>query len=339
MNFENTFRAESVKLGSERESPVHRIVGGSPETQRRAQAYWKGVADGMMNRRKEDKNTQEIPPELHESIEKIHVLLVEFLREYGLEESIEITPEHTHFINKASEDELEKGILGTYRTYTGEIDILQDLEKGDYWQICRILVHEMIHMQSFQSVTAKKWSPDLKDKRVIGDLGDSDNTVFQERRMGISMMDKSGSQKELLLRWANEAVTEELSKRFMHRYAQKIPIIKEKAKAIKKRRRLNHLKRFDLERAIIDPMMLDVYSDEFNYKNYRENFNILVSALYRKDSERNTPKYKTREDVFKLFSGAMLNGRLLPIARALESLWASNSKQEGMRSYLRAISK
>jgi hypothetical protein len=339
MNFENAFRDEPTKSGHERKSPVNKIVGGSPEIQGEAQAYWRGIVDGTMERRKKDENTQEIPPELRESIEQIHILLVGFLREYGLEESIEITPDHTHFIDKASEDDVEKGILGTYRTYVGEIDILQDLERGDYWQICKILVHEMIHMQSFQSITAKKWNPDLKDRRIIGSLGDPDNTVFQERRMGIAMRDKSGSQKELLLKWINEAVTEELSKRFMHRYAQKIPIIKEKAKAVKKRRQLNHLKRLDLERAIIDPMMLDVHSDEFVYKNYRENFNVLVSALYRKDGERNTPKYKTREDVFKLFSGAMLNGRLLPAARALESLWTSDSKQEGMRSYLRAISK
>jgi hypothetical protein len=149
---------------------------------------------------------------------------------------------------------------------------------GNYWGFVKTLVHEMIHMQAFQS-----WQMPLTGKA-------------KQRRQGLNIYhsDTIGS-----FEWLDEAITEALTKRFLEAHQKDIEIlngIRKPAVRVEDARRKKNSK------------------DGHTYVKQREALSKLVATIYIRGGK----KYRTQDDVLKLFTGAALNGRLLPVARAIE---------------------
>ncbi len=295
MNFESTsFRAPGGKsLGKKRQSPAEPALGGTRRKKTAVNAFVGEEAqllsaslERTFNWRSKSARLADFEKirsrELEEAIRKINGLLVPFLREWGLEEFVEIDAENI-VLGDVKRDkalqEMAKDELGSYHSTDNRIRILTEWKAGRYQAFVKTVVHEMIHMQAFQS-----WQLLAEDEGP------------RQRRQGLRLYHQEEAESYA---WLDEAITEELTKRFMDAHEKDIVIlggirkpsvIMEKANTwIKK-------------------------GDGHSYKVQRDFLQQIITGIHINGRK----KYKTRDEVFRLFTNAALNGRLLPVARAIE---------------------
>lgn len=154
-----------------------------------------------------------MPKELKECIEQINTLLISFLREWGLKEAVNITPENivlTDIHRSSKEKSNSQSAAGEYHYNANRIKILTEWKSGNFRAFVKTLIHEMIHMQAFQS-----WDVD-------------GGNHLRRRRQGVrarSKLDILGNKDSFA--WLDEAITETLAKRFLEIHESDIKILKD----------------------------------------------------------------------------------------------------------------
>lgn len=146
-----------------------------------------------------------------------------FIKEYGAERTKFFLANQLHILDESKQNSeqvqrfLEKGIGGTYSS-SGRIDILST--DGEYLKTAHTLVHELIHANSFDSSTVKILPQDVDAPltRTIG--GRIEKISLKHRRFGLEVFEKGENK---LFTYLNEAITEELTRRFCERYFNDIP--------------------------------------------------------------------------------------------------------------------
>jgi hypothetical protein len=131
-------------------------------------------------------------------------------------------------------------------------------------------------------------------------------------------MYEKGDIQEELFGFMNEALTEELTKRFGERYFSDIDLLKDEFAEYKKTGIESTSDNMPLRSVLSELTKSGLPSA---YTSERAHFVMLLTALYEKNKDR----FDTYEDVFKVFASAMFNGELLPVARLIEGSFGKGS--------------
>ena len=259
--------------------------------------------------------------EEEELIIRILTLIPDFVLKYGADQGRFTSLEQICLIDE-SNTESEKfkefsNINGRayYNFSNKRIEILPS--KIGLLNTAVALVHELIHANSFFSVTLTK--------KMI-----TDGNYAENRQVGLELFRKDNnpekigaSDKENLefFKNFNEAVTEELTKRFCEQYFREMPILRdeiddrEKSNGPTPQAPDDTLPAFKvaLEHAEKDPL--------YGYVNERIVFAGMIDAIYHSNKD----KFQGTEDVFKMFSTAMFTGKVLDLARLIEKTFGKGS--------------
>jgi hypothetical protein len=134
------------------------------------------------------------------------------------------------------------------------------------------------------------------------------------RRIGLNIFDDVNARR--FFRDLDEAIIEELTKRFDSRYFGQIVSLSEEYSERKKiRSGVNNPE--EIAAVLTSQLENGEWQSEiigYAYKKQRDRLNVLVKETY----ERNSGHFTSTEEVFKVFAEAVLSGRLLELARLID---------------------
>lgn len=176
----------------------------------------------------------------------------------------------------------------------------------DELAFAKVLTHELIHLNAFQSINVK--SEDESDFNV------------RNRRGGLRVVSNTEDFDKYYFDNLDEAVTEELAHRFIKAFFNKIPELKE---FLKSREKIKENEGFEGESVDISIVSVlrgkgfwaSYMIDSSSHVDEREYLWKLIDELY----EINQDKFNSKEEIFDFFARAALSGKLLPLARLIES--------------------
>lgn len=274
-----------------RKSPISKVFGVEPERE-----------EEVINQFIKPFDLPEIKksPEQVEIITNILDRIPDFVRRYG-GTPVDVSPEDIHLLNRKSDDEyikksLNKGFGAQYDFKTRSALIF---DFGSQLYNSYLTVHELLHLNSFQSI-------ELADRR---------KKTFKSRRAGLQIMNV----KDILFRNIEEAVIEELTMRFDKEYFKSIPGLSDEIK--ERERNIEILSKYY-------PEEKDYLEKVFYIEETRED--VIIHSSYLKEREqlyelidKIRKKYQNfkYEDIFNIFAKATMQGNLLPVARLIEGTY------------------
>ncbi len=291
-----------------RESGVLEVKGGTEAE--KAQAL--GQFESKFNQQEVKKFEREKTPEELKFIKDVNEKMKEFVEQYG-GTFLEIKPENIHIIDFTKSKQLT--YYGIFRPSAQEIvlTLTPDIPK---LMVANLLVHEMIHFNSFQSVIFEK---------------SDDEQRIKNRRVGVDVsMYKDGEIVDSMFRDLNEAVTEELAKRFDWSFFESIQYTETDTQ---KRNSIIE----DIKSKSGDPEDAEeiAYYTSFqtNEGKWQTNLNrrtYLMERLYLKELvsgifDKNPGKFKNKEEVFGLFARAALSGDLKELTDIIEATFGQGA--------------
>lgn len=242
----------------------------------------------------EREKTEEEKEIINDILEKIPA----FVKEYGAIKERDISLEQIHILddkNFKNVNEfiefLEKNELGMYNPAIGRIDITRLSE--NYLKMSHYLVNQLIRANAFFSIK-------------------NDGNIFDYNKIGFSFGKKEEEIKNF--GYMNLAIMEELVKRFCQKYFPDIRLLKNDFNKTNNKKIIKY-------NSQIDPLSAEYLGIKYKYShlNERIRFVNMVDLLYKK----NKNEFKSYEDVFKLFSTAVFQGSLMPIARLFKKTFNS----------------
>ncbi|MES2315628.1 MAG: hypothetical protein V4486_02750 [Patescibacteria group bacterium] len=297
-----------------RESGFDRIVGASEEEERDVLAGFKNIFDTNYNIKGEKQKS----PEQTRGAEAISRYMFPFLEKYGVR-ALDIRPDQIHFMEKRDLPETVRKLYGdaggVYEADNQWILIFGG-DQDPKTVLAKRMAHEMIHFNSFKSLTFNR-----------------DDCSAQGRRLGLQL--KSGG--FMHFRKLNEAITEELAIRFAVEYFDKIeytsdsitaareayrPLIESGAKIISLTTSGMEADIDLLER--LDPNFTESalsFGGETSYLSERAKLHQMIDDIFTKNKD----KFKNKDEVFAIFVNAALKGRLLPLARIMNATYGKGS--------------
>jgi len=207
----------------------------------------------------------------------------------------EVSAENVHFIER--DGFLFKFKDGSYVPSRQSIELgeVADPEKSSKTQRTRILVHEMIHMKSYNAQVVR---------------GGAEAETY---RVGLDTFGADGGR---FLTMLNEAVTDELTLRCMRQLEKTDPELGAEAA---ERDRLASEHPEELEEGVIHIREKDglfgkkLQQEKLGYIEEVQALNILIDKLHAKFPH----DFKEREEVFDLFGKAAMTGKMLVLARVM----------------------
>ena len=302
---------------NEKESGIKRVPNVSPEEEKEILEGFRGLLeDQPFFGAEKEKTTEE-----KEAIRQIINFFPEFIGKYG-GKPLNISPEVIHIIDESKlsnkDKELIKEDAGYYRFDIQKIMVLPQESKLKF---LKVIVHELMHLQAFTSLS-------LKEKDIEGDVEpiNAVNRKFMARRIGFGIFDKTNRSR--YFRYIDEAVIEELTKRFDSNCFASIPYltneIKERSEFRQAVSEKNKEEADDIQSLVLKQMengMREITYYGYSYSKERQKLRSLIKEIY----EKNKDDFSSEEDVFDLFAKATMTGRLLPIARLIEKTYGKGS--------------
>lgn len=296
----------------ERKTTISRVLMKSAEDEERALELFADVFDNQDPAHFEREKTEEELEIIHAVFQKMKG----FMESYGATFT-DITEDHVHIVDpqklrkndwKALHSE-GGAILGGWHLSVMQNVFINRYRHDDLVTFTSILAHELIHMHNFQSMNAQ-WKDDEKDA-----------LHFRRRRDGMTIF-SSADEKDnvhMYFHWLEEAVTQELTRRFAVENFEDMPQL---AHLLKYREdMMPHLSKADL---YTDSYIRTVHKrgfeetvkwgDSKTYAGERNVLNDLIDQIYQKNGDQ----FSSREDIFAVFAKAHFTGRLLPMARLIE---------------------
>lgn len=278
---------------------------------------------------------KESGPELKNIFENVNVRLGDFLARYGarpldipfssimLADSSKLTPEQL-----ASRE--TSGVSAVYSGKFQKIIVWVDLDSMPRLRQYHVVIHEMIHMHSFQSWHGSPEHPAGKPSEYqLGLEGGSEQVSINQRRTGFLISGKHGNS---YFRDINESVTDELVLCFDREYFKDFSDLARDLSYrdlfVKDQAHRRGVSEDDIIRDFIsvsehegvDGGMVLRFQPA-SYRKEREEFRKLVADLY----EKNQDSFQSQEAVFEEFARAAMTGRILPIARLIEKTYGKGS--------------
>lgn len=319
-------RRKCLEEPETREHGISRILGGSAEDASNAAQEYKerfGNQQPEAGEREKDSEQENI-------LKEIISRMPDFVRMYGGTPVDGVNADHFHLIDPRdiAEGDDDKYMLkdskgaGGYSVNNQGIGIsfgASDERRRPIVTnplfLASTSAHELIHLHSFQS---KELAKDEKGK------GLKDKT----RRAGLSI--RSSDDSTVYLSKLNEAITEELARRFGEMYFPEIPQLK---------RELDRRNEYLSEKYPIDriPSKLDevkfIYETDdpkgrktireyvSGYADKQKDLEMIIDSIHKRFPD----KFNSKEDVFRLFAEAAMTGKLLELARIIEKTYGKGA--------------
>ncbi|KKR23547.1 MAG: hypothetical protein UT53_C0014G0020 [Candidatus Yanofskybacteria bacterium GW2011_GWD2_39_48] len=193
-------------------------------------------------------------------------------------------------------------------------------------------MHELLHFNSFQSFQDANKGKKFHLERDEDEDDEKELVILGPRRIGFEIF--SEKKNKVFFYNLNEAITEELIKRFDKRYFSRLTLTKREYEIPGKRTEggdheipaddLAVARDFKTKNG--PPIKL---REGYGYSEEREKLNALIREIYVKNSE----SFSSEEDVFKIFAEAVMTGRLLKVARIIEKTFGKgNFRQLGINT-------
>jgi hypothetical protein len=289
-------------MNLERTSSIHKVTGGTQEQREKIQ---RDFEDKFSKQNWYVGSERDKTPEEKELIEIIINKLKEFLTEYGVL-LLDLKEDHVHMIDKSkmSLETLEyvekhfkdSNKVAYFHKKPQQEVIILDWQIKSPLELANTLVHEFIHFLSFNSVKVK----------------DENTDDFIEHRTGLTVESSKG-EKAVYFKEINEAITEELTERFMSNLKEIYFLAQEYEQVIEAREKLSN------------PYISSVFSKEnkaeyiSSYEKPRKNLNALIKQIY----ERRKDEFVSEEEVFKVFVKAAMTGEVKELAFLIETTLGS----------------
>ncbi len=301
-------------MNPERMSSIHKVAGGTPEQQDK---IIHDLEEEFLQKKIYTDEEREKTSEENEIIEAVIVKLNVFLAEYGAR-PLDLKTTHIHILDKTKMSEealkyLEKRFPtsgGYYQNDRQDVMVLG-------WNIvtpldlARVIVHELIHFLSYNSVILSK-------KERVGSV---------PYRIGLAVQPSNTEIPQTGMKYfneINEAVTEELTMRF-YNYLKEIPLLAEEyAKVIDTREKYSFP---DLAAMRVDTVEyehgkgFEAKLVQHAYPELRKKFNHLLKEIYEKGNKG----FTSEEDVFKIFARAAMTGEVKELASIIDSTLGSGT--------------
>jgi len=291
----------------ERTSGIMRVPAFSPEDE---SALLGSIKRDLFDGHREWPGEREKTPSEMEIINAILVSLPEFIKEYG-GKPLALRADHLHVIdydNLTEDEKKRRSSPGFFMSKNQEALVVCKSENYSAIKFAEVVVHELIHFSSFQSVDYS-----------------AESRKISERTLGFAMTVTNGKnpddKPELYFHGVNEAITAELTKRFSEKYLGSIPVLAED---------INRRNEFRAEIKKGDATEIMVFSntkkpdgtwraisEDYPYADEREN----CWAMMQEIQEKNPDKFRDAEGVFRGFVNAYFTGRFMPVVRLLEKTY------------------
>lgn len=328
----------------EGEHSIDKIIGipeEMPDLAKKVDEYFEGRFEKQI-----DEYEIEKTPEQQELIKGVLSRCNEYLKEKYNIEPLNLNLDHFHFINVAKIPEefikVWKGSRpgGSFVQNHQRINIYiyPDRTYGNL-KIAEIIVHEIIHANAFQSINV--------DAKRMGEITGWD---YVPRRSGLSIIkqdkfkrkipreDFSGALEEgVYFHELDEAVTEELTVRFLQEYVHEIPELEKDVEEFKV-----ELQKVYSRRKSEKPDEQFKIKEEITGLEYGEgNVRVLVqpnayiefrnqlSRMTEKLAEHNPEKFSDKEEVFNFLAQRYFDGKLLELARLIEKTHGRGAFRKG----------
>lgn len=302
----------------EKFSSFERVVGNIPETEKEQILRDKGEQfDDQVFKELKEKEREKTPWELR-VIDLANSSSNELRRKYEMDD-FNIPPTNIHIIkeNEWPKDKYDDAV------YNSAFQAIAVREQPAKIVFARKIFHDMLHFKSYNAlqVTIEK-NPKIKDYRV----GLTVNTRDGKKRYFTNL---------------NEAVTEELTKKFISRVSDDSFFSQE----INQTR--NIINKYPMAKTDLNEPLFNedtfyaeaeskkswhealgrlfgkqkIFTERFTYQNERNILKILVDKIF----ERSPEKFQDKEEVFEVFAKGMMTGNILPVGRLIEKTFGNGT--------------
>lgn len=305
----------------ERFSSFERVIGNIPDNEKEQILQEKGERfDNQIFEELKGKEREKTPEEL-KIISLANEATNEIRQKYGLE-NFDIPPENIHVINEESWPK-NRGTA----FYNSALQSIASREQPSNITFMKKIFHEMLHFKSYNAL------------QVTG----GENPELDEYRVGLTVHTRDGKRMNFVN--LNEAVTEEMTKRFTLKLLDNVLFAEE----VKRTKDL--VTRYP--RAITgsgEPLFDDdtfyaevesrkswgeavgrlfgaqekirkITTEGFTYQSERRILNTLIDKIL----ESNPEKFQDREEVFEVFTKGMMTGNILSVGRLIEKTFGSGT--------------
>jgi hypothetical protein len=240
-------------------------------------------------------------------------------QKYGLSD-FNVPAKNIHIIDEQDWDKNYPSAL--YRPLDQAIVAFELKDAPEKIWLMRKIFHEMLHFKSYNAFQ-------------LVDSEDGDVKEICPYRCGLSVCTRDG--KGEFLNSINEAVTEEMTKRFIkglsenHMFREEI--IETKG-IIAKYTDMNTFSDKELSDDVVcakvENTEIDgkkctkVLSHSFSYENERKNLNTLITKLF----DRNSDNFKSKEQIFDIFERGVITGNLLPVAKLIDNTFGEGALRQ-----------
>jgi len=311
---------------AKRETGFSEIVGVNPEQKGKVSNFAKEVLDNQ-SRKTIFENSPEIGQferektrEETEMIKDILDKMPDFVRRYG-GIPIFLEPKHIHILDESRlDEETRKKKLESEEGggYLPDQQFAYIFDAGSNLINAQKIIHEILHFNSFQSL--EKVPEESKSLRT------------RLRRVGFQIFSYNPKDKKdvyspenIYFNEFNEAVIEELTKRFDKEYFDSIPGT---AEGVKERQSFidKYSPKEDNDISSVITKQLEsgkwrTVIKQYEYSKERRKLNELTKDIY----ERNPDRFESTEDVFNVFAKATMGGKLSETARLIEKTYGKGS--------------
>ncbi len=304
-----------AKVIMAKHSSFERVIGNIPESEKEQILRNKEERfDDQIFEDLQGKEREKTPQEL-QIISLANKATNEIRQRYG-SESFDIPPQNIHVITEEAWPREKSTAF-----FKPMLQTVAMREKLSDIAFAKTVFHEMTHFKSYGAL-----------QMIHGE-----DPEFAEYRLGLTIYSRDG--KAMYFRNLNEAVTEEVTKRFIKKLfkdpffsdetRQTEDIIGKYPRAVTESgKSLFDEDTFYAEtqsnkswKESVDRLFgklfgsrVKISTESFTYKQERKVLNMLIDKIL----ERNPEKFQDREEVFEIFAKGMMTGNILPVGRLIE---------------------
>jgi len=308
----------------EKISSFDQVVGNIPESEKdkilrnKGERFDNQVFEELIGKERE-KTSEEL-----EIISFANEATNEVRRKYGLED-FDIPSKNIHVVTEEAWPREKSTAF-----YNSMVQGIAMREKMSKLAFMKTVFHEMLHFKSYGAAQ----------------ITTGENTELDEYRLGLTVHTRDG--KKLYFINLNEAVTEEMTKRFasellkkelfadeiaqtqdvIRNYPQATtdsgkPLFDEDTFYAEVQESQNWRDATDrlFGRRILGSGVTNISIEGFTYKAERKILNTLIDKIF----ERNPEEFYDREEVFEVFVKGMITGNILPIGRLIEQTFENGT--------------
>jgi|GEM_PF-955131 len=309
--------SEEEKQEAARTSGIIRIAGVSPEKEGE---ILHEIKEQDFDVQEIDKKEREKTPEEVEIISGVLAAMPAFVRKHG-GSPVPIKLEHIHIIDPDKLTDEEKASVrargwSSYSPQKQRIFLVRGKTEENKLQLAHETAHEMVHFNAFQSAS---FNP--KEE------------IISVRTRGLAIKTKEGEEGRLYFRAFDEAITEELVKRFDKECFGSIPGLAEELSAREKVRAdwlaERTQKGLKGNSGVVSNFVVArgesgadrIIPVNYSYAKERRKLKEIMEGIQKGNPE----KFKTREDVFNVFEEAYFTGKKVKIARLIEKTYGKGA--------------